>query len=177
MGSGPKSAQNKAMAMQVMKRKKMYEQQRMQLMGTQFNVDSLAFAQEQVEVTAMSVEAMKAGHEQLKGAYAKMNIGDIEKLMDDMADLNDDAQDIQDAIGTAFAVPDGFNEADCEAEFAALEEEMKMEQLAGLNPSAAAAPSYLHPPAAVPGAESGYAAGAAPLPTPEAAPADAGTDA
>merc|ERR1719174_3300795 len=120
---------------------------------------------------------MKAGHEQLKGAYGKMNIGDIEKLMDDMADLNDDAQDIQDAIGTAFAVPDGFDEADCEAEFAALEEEMKMEQLAGLNPSAAAAPSYLSPPAAVPGAESGYAAGAAPLPTPEAAPADAGTDA
>merc|ERR1719235_1755552 len=102
MGSGPKSAQNKAMAMQVMKRKKMYEQQRMQLMGTQFNVDSLAFAQEQVEVTAMSVEAMKAGHEQLKESYAQMNIADIEKLMDDMADFADESKEIQEAISTAF---------------------------------------------------------------------------
>jgi len=162
-GRGPQQRQQ---AMQVMKRKKMYEQQRNQLMNSQFNVDSLAFAQEQVEVTAMSVEAMKAGQQELKASYAKMNIGDIETMMDDLADLNDDAQEIQEIMGQAFAVPDGFDEADFEAEFAALEEETKMESLAGIG-QGSAPPSYL-----TPSAPSGYEAAsapAAPLPAPSAA--------
>ena len=43
----------------------MYEQQRDQILGTQFNVDSLAGAQEQAEINVMTVEAMKAGHQDL----------------------------------------------------------------------------------------------------------------
>jgi len=167
-GRGP---QQRQMAMQVMKRKKMYEQQRSQLMGTQFNIDQMAFATEQVEVTQMSVEAMKAGQADLKAAYGKMNVGDIERMMDDMADLHDDAQEIQEVMAQSFAVPNGFDEAEFENEFAALEEEMKMESLAGINQPAAAPPAYL--PAATP-AVAGYGAAsapAAPLPAPSAAPA------
>ena len=89
--------------------------------------------------------------------------------MDDMADLNDEIGDINEvptvllahlgwsqAISTSYAVPDGFDEASFEAEpgaedrsslppilrFNALEEEMKMEALAGIS-SASAKPSYL----------------------------------
>lgn len=166
-GRGP---QQRQMAMQVMKRKKMYEQQRTQLMNTQFNVDSLAFAQEQVEVTAMSVDAMRAGQQELKASYAGMNIGDIEKMMDDLADLNDDAQEIQEVMGQAFAVPDGFDEAAFEDEFTALEEEMKMESLAGIN-QASAPPSYLTPAAPAAAGYEAASAPAAPLPPPTAAPA------
>mmetsp|Transcript_131639 Transcript_131639/g.312082 ORF Transcript_131639/g.312082 Transcript_131639/m.312082 type:complete len:146 (+) Transcript_131639:2-439(+) len=119
----------------------MYEQQRDQILGTQFNVDSLAGAQEQAEINIMTVEAMKVGHQDLKERYQQIGgVMDIEKLMDNMADLNDEIADINEAISTTYAVPDGFDEASFEAEFSALEEEMKMEALAGIS---SAKPSYL----------------------------------
>mmetsp|Transcript_6134 Transcript_6134/g.14657 ORF Transcript_6134/g.14657 Transcript_6134/m.14657 type:complete len:220 (-) Transcript_6134:87-746(-) len=130
---------NKQVAMQTMKRKKMYEQQRSQLLGTQFNIDSLAFAQEQASTTAVTIQAMKAGQQKLKQQYAQMNVGDVERLMDEMADLQGDAQEIQDILSQNYAVPDGFDEAEFEQEFAQLEEEMKMDQLYGK-------PSYLSTP-------------------------------
>ncbi|CAE7312442.1 chmp5 [Symbiodinium natans] len=139
---GRASAQQKQLALQCMKRKKMYEQQRDQILGTQFNVDSLAGAQEQAEINIMTVEAMKVGHQDLKDRYQQIGgVMDIEKLMDNMADLNDEISDINEAISTTYAVPDGFDEASFEAEFSALEEEMKMEALAGI--SSTAKPSYL----------------------------------
>ncbi|CAK9109387.1 Charged multivesicular body protein 5 (Vacuolar protein-sorting-associated protein 60), partial [Durusdinium trenchii] len=140
---GAKSGQQKQLALQCLKRKRMYEQQRDQILGTQFNVDSLAGAQEQAEINVMTVEAMKAGHQDLKERYTQIGgVMDIERLMDDMADLNDEIYDINEAISTSYAVPDGFDEASFEAEFSALEEEMKMEALAGIN-SSSAKPSYL----------------------------------
>merc|ERR1719382_1153767 len=139
-GKGP---QQKQLAMQCMKRKKMYEQQRDQIMGAQFNMDCLAGAQEQAELTAMTVEAMSAGHQDLKQRYAEMGgAADIERLMDSMADLQDEISDINEALSTSYAVPDGFDESAFEAEFSALEEEMTMQKLSGLAPTAAA-PDYL----------------------------------
>merc|ERR1719188_1550518 len=76
----------KARALQAMKKKKMYEQQRDQLLGTQFNVENLAFQQEQAEVTLTAVEAMKAGQDQLKAQQQKINIGQVDKLTDDLAE-------------------------------------------------------------------------------------------
>eukprot|EP00933_Yihiella_yeosuensis_P034469 TRINITY_DN27959_c0_g1_i1.p1 TRINITY_DN27959_c0_g1~~TRINITY_DN27959_c0_g1_i1.p1 ORF type:complete len:215 (+),score=53.59 TRINITY_DN27959_c0_g1_i1:78-722(+) len=161
--SGRGAASNKQLALQCMKRKKMYEQQLQMILGTQYNIDSLAGAQEQAEFTALTVEAMKAGHQDLKTRYQAMGgANDIEKLMDNMADLQDEISDINEAISTSYAVPDGFDEASFEAEFSALEEEMKMESLAGITSSSR--PSYL-PPAEVP------AAPAAAEPTPLEAPA------
>mmetsp|Transcript_107092 Transcript_107092/g.190275 ORF Transcript_107092/g.190275 Transcript_107092/m.190275 type:complete len:211 (-) Transcript_107092:149-781(-) len=147
---GKGSAQQKQLAVQCMKRKKMYEQQRDVILGTQFNVDSLAGAQEQADITVMTVEAMKAGQQDLKQRYQQIGGAmDIERLMDDMADLQDEIADINEAISTSYAVPDGFDEAAFEAEFNALEEEMKMEALTGVTSSAR--PAYLPPaePAAV----------------------------
>eukprot|EP00928_Gymnodinium_smaydae_P041742 TRINITY_DN28202_c0_g1_i1.p2 TRINITY_DN28202_c0_g1~~TRINITY_DN28202_c0_g1_i1.p2 ORF type:complete len:244 (+),score=74.45 TRINITY_DN28202_c0_g1_i1:63-734(+) len=136
--------QQKTLAVQTLKRKKMYEQQRDQIMGTQFNVDYLAGAQEQAEVTLTSVEAMKAGQQDLKQRYAQLGgIADIERLMDGMADLSDEIADINEAISASFVVPEGFDEASCEAEFAALEEEMKIDALTGVGQAADARPSYL----------------------------------
>merc|ERR1712032_640434 len=139
---GRGGAQQKQLALQTMKRKKMYEQQRDTLLGTQFNVDCLAGAQEQAEMTVTAVEAMRAGQQDLKQRYADLGgVGDIEKLMDNMADLQDEISDINEAISTSYAVPDGFDEAAFEEEFSVLEEEITMEKLAGMsNP---ARPTYL----------------------------------
>mmetsp|Transcript_10520 Transcript_10520/g.19060 ORF Transcript_10520/g.19060 Transcript_10520/m.19060 type:complete len:219 (-) Transcript_10520:60-716(-) len=156
---------NKQVAMQTMKRKKMYEQQRSQLLGTQFNIDSLAFAQEQAATTALSIQAMKAGQQKLKQQYAAMNVGDVERLMDEMADLQGDAQEIQEMLAQNYAVPDGFDEAEFEQEFAQLEEEMKMDQLYG-KPAYLSAPA---PAAPAPAAASGVAAAEQPAPAVDAA--------
>ncbi|CAL1167626.1 unnamed protein product [Cladocopium goreaui] len=67
-----KSGQQKQLALQCLKRKKMYEQQRDQILGTQFNVDSLAGAQEQAEINVMTVEAMKGGYQELKERYTQI---------------------------------------------------------------------------------------------------------
>merc|ERR1740121_360675 len=161
-GKGPTQKQ---LALQCMKRKKMYEQQRDQILGTQFNVDCLAGAQEQADLTAMTVEAMQAGHQDLKQRYAKMGgAGDIEKLMDSMADLQDEIQDMNEALSTSYAVPDGFDESAFEHEFSALEEEMALEKITGVGPGAV--PDYL--PAPVPAAPVPAAAAAA-APAPKAA--------
>mmetsp|Transcript_117706 Transcript_117706/g.366705 ORF Transcript_117706/g.366705 Transcript_117706/m.366705 type:complete len:220 (-) Transcript_117706:575-1234(-) len=141
--AGGRAGQNKALAMQCLKRKKMYEQQRDQLLGTQFNIDCMAGAQEQAELTVTAVEAMKAGQQDLKQRYAQLGgTMDIERLMDSMADLNDEIGDINEAISTSYAVPDGFDEAAYEEEFSALEAEMTMEKLAGLT-TTPSRPAYL----------------------------------
>lgn len=143
-GGKSRNPADKKRALDVLRRKKMYEQQRDQAVGQQFNVDSLAFAQEQVEVTMTSVAAMKAGHQDLKAQYQQLDIGDVERLMDDMADLADEAAEINEAISQSYAVPDGFDEADLDAEFESLEEECRMDALAGITaPAAPSRPAYL----------------------------------
>lgn len=163
--AGPGAAQKKQLIMQSMKRKKMYEQQLTQIVGTQFNIDALAGQQEQAELTVTAVTAMQAGHQAVKEQYAQLGgVGDIERLMDDMADFSDEIAEINDAMSASYMVPDGFDESAFEGEFAAMEEEMKMSQLAGID--TAAKPSYL------PDAAAGYAA-----PMPAAAPAGAAAEA
>jgi len=168
MEKGPAAKQ---LALQCMKRKKMYEQQRDQLIGTQFNVECLAGAQEQAELTAMTVAAMQHGHNQLKQQQSRLGgVTDIEKLMDDMADLNAEMADVNEALSSSYAVPDGFNDADCEAEFAALEEQIAAEKLDGRYVSDAR-PDYLpaaQQPASASTAGAAEAAAAASAPAPAA---------
>lgn len=127
----------KARAMQAMKRKKMYEQQRDQLLGTQFNVEQLAFQQEQAEITQTAVAAMQAGTTQLKTATAQININSVDKLTDDMADLADEMQQINEALASASGMADPSADAELEDEYAKMEEELAAMTLSGLSQSAA----------------------------------------
>ncbi|CAE8654802.1 unnamed protein product [Polarella glacialis] len=141
---GRAGPQQKQLALQCMKRKKMYEQQRDQILGTQYNVDCLLGAQEQADLTVLTVEAMTAGHQDLKERYKQIGgAADIERLMDNMADLQDEISDINEAVSTSYVVPDGFDEASFEAEFSALEEELALERMAGV--SSVSRPAYLPP--------------------------------
>eukprot|EP00438_Fugacium_kawagutii_P029137 Skav202631 [mRNA] locus=scaffold1259:8558:25246:+ [translate_table: standard] len=124
----------KARALQAMKKKKMYEQQRDQLLGTQFNVENLAFQQEQAEITAMTVKAMADGHKTLKDKTNQVDIGSVDKLMDDMAELQDEMNAMNEALAQGTTV-DGATEDELAAEFAKLEEEAAAMTLAGGLPS------------------------------------------
>ena len=75
--------------MQVLKQKKLYENQREQLYNQQFNMEQTSFALESIKDTAQTVQAMKAAGSELKTAFKKqdLDINSIEKLQDEMADL------------------------------------------------------------------------------------------
>lgn len=126
----------KQRALQAMKKKKLYEQQRDQLIGTQFNIENLAFQQEQADITMITVEAMKAGKDQLVAAQKKINIDAVDKLTDDMADLQAEMKEIGDALSANMAGV-GADEDELADEYAALEAEMAAETLMGLSKPAA----------------------------------------
>ncbi|CAK9019674.1 unnamed protein product, partial [Durusdinium trenchii] len=109
----------KARAMQALKRKKLYEQQRDQLVNTQFNVENLAFQQDQAEITAQTVLAMKKATEQLKDQQKRMGVEDVDKLTDDMADIQAEMKDIQAALAAPSALG-ATGEDEAEAELQAL---------------------------------------------------------
>lgn len=134
-GSSNPSAKQRGL--QAMKRKKMYEQQRDQLIGTQFNIETLAFQQEQAQITCTAMDAMKVGAEQLKKQHHALDMGSVDRLADDLAQIHDDMQSIGEALaGTAVGM--GVDEGDLDAEYAKMEEEMAAMKLAGGAPSPAA---------------------------------------
>eukprot|EP00928_Gymnodinium_smaydae_P059215 TRINITY_DN42471_c0_g1_i1.p1 TRINITY_DN42471_c0_g1~~TRINITY_DN42471_c0_g1_i1.p1 ORF type:complete len:217 (+),score=76.69 TRINITY_DN42471_c0_g1_i1:129-779(+) len=158
----------KARAMQVLKMKKMYEQQRDQLVGTQFNLESMAIQQEQAEVTLATAEAMKAATAKLKDQTKKLDVNEVDKLTDGMQDLADELRDIQEALARPTGTDMGAEE-DLEAELERLQAEQAMEVLMGAG--ATAAPAAPAAPAAVaatasPAAAASSAAPAASAPLP-----------
>ena len=136
--TGPSAASAKQRALTVLKRKKMYESQRNSLLNTQFNVDQANFATENLKITAVTVDALRNGAAQMKQEFAKLNIDQVEDVIDDMEELLYDQQDINEILGRSYAVPEGFDEAELEGEFAMLEEEVALEKMSGAN-----VPSYI----------------------------------
>lgn len=129
-------------AMEVLKRKRMYENQRDQLAGQQFNIDQVSFGIDSAKATVSTVVALKAANVELKSTLRKdLNINDIDGLADDMAELMDDFNEINEALGQNFATPDDIDEADLEAELEMLGDELEEADLE----SADAVPSYLQP--------------------------------
>lgn len=122
----------KSRAMQGMKKKKMYEQQRDQLLGTQFNVETLKFQQDQADITVTAVAAMTAGQQQLKAQTQQINVESVDKLRDDMEDLADDIKQIGEALGGTSLGIDGVEDDELAAEFAKMEEEEAAKALMGV---------------------------------------------
>ena len=138
-------------ALEVLKRKRMYENQRDMAMGQQFNIDQTSFSLESAKATITTVAAMKAANKELKNTIKKdLDIDDIDDLADDMAELMDDFNEINEALGRNFATPDDIDEAELDAELDMLGEELE-EELA--EEAAESMPSYLLPaqPSNVPG--------------------------
>jgi len=144
----------KARAMQCLKMKKQYEQQRDQLMGTQFNLENMAFQQEQADVTSTAVSALAAGRDQMKLQQQKINVESVERLTDDIADLAGEMAEIQNALAGS-ALAGGAADSELEAEWNRMQEEEAMRKLMNPGtaaPAAAAASASASSTAAVPAA-------------------------
>lgn len=147
-------------AMEVLKRKRMYETQRDQLAGQQFNIDQASFGIESAKATVSTVAAMKAANTELKGVMKNdLKIDDVDELADDMAEMMDEFQEINEALAQNFSTPEDIDEADLEAELDMLGDELE-EDMFGEEDSAV--PSYLQEstslpaqPTAIPGGGGG----------------------
>merc|ERR1719364_420238 len=91
-------------------------------MNQQFNMEQIAFAQEGLKETATTVSAMKDANKALKKDFKKINISEVEDLQDDMEDLLEQAEEVQSALGRSYNCDD-IDEADLEAELAAMEDD------------------------------------------------------
>lgn len=131
----------------------MYESQRDQLAGQQFNIDQTSFAIETVKNTQTTVAAMSAAAKQLKVENKKIDLNEIEDTMDDMEEMLEDVGEISDLLSRSYGVPDDVDEYDLDAELACLEDgegvgldefdSMGVGNASSTKADAAAQPSYL----------------------------------
>jgi charged multivesicular body protein 5 len=140
---GPAQEAAKRRALNVLKQKRLYENQRDQLYNQQFNVEQTSFMMENVQDSVQTVQAMKAAGKELRTAFKRdeLNISNIDKLQDDMADIMDMHNDIQDVLGQNYGVPDDVDEDELLGELDALEADMAFE--AEETAAQGAVPSYL----------------------------------
>lgn len=124
MRDGPSKQQVQQKALRVLKQKKQYEQQRENLMQQSFNLDQTNFTTQMLIETKSTVDAMKAGVKQMKQEYKNVNINEIEDLQDDLQDMMADANEVQEALGRSYGVPD-VDESELEAELEALGDELQ----------------------------------------------------
>lgn len=109
----------------------MYESQLAQLQQQTFNMESAALATENLRNTMATFDAMKSANKEMKKQYGKFDIDKIEvgisvfydmifstfyqSIHYDMEDLLEQANEIQDALGRSYAVPDEVDETDLQA--------------------------------------------------------------
>merc|ERR1712039_364822 len=75
--------------------------------------------QEQTQIAFKAAQALRKGHEKMKEQQAKMDVEQLEQLMDDFQDRQAALQDSQEVMARSGAL-DGVPDADFEAEFRVL---------------------------------------------------------
>mmetsp|Transcript_12902 Transcript_12902/g.13001 ORF Transcript_12902/g.13001 Transcript_12902/m.13001 type:complete len:205 (+) Transcript_12902:2-616(+) len=136
---GTSSSMAKQRAVQVLKRRKMYQQQLDNLLGQQFNVEQMSFQTQGIQDTINAVSAMKAAHQVQTQQLKQIKINDVENLMDDIADLQFDTEEINEVMSRNYAL-DGIDETELEKELEELDEELLQEDMSR---SSLKVPSYL----------------------------------
>lgn len=144
---GPAQNAVKQRALRVLKQKRLYEGQRDQLYSQQYNIDQIAFTSEQIQDSITTVQAMKVATKGMKSQFKakELNIDNIDKMTDEMADLMDQANDIHEALAANYNLPDEIDEDDLMGELDALEAELSLE-----TEGTAGVPSYLQEPDPLP---------------------------
>ena len=95
---------------------------------------------------AATVSAMKDANKALKKQFKAVNIDQVEDMQEDMSDLLEQAEEIQSALGRSYNTDD-IDEADLEAELAAMEDDPSLFLSTDAGLDAEAAGSHLDLPA------------------------------
>lgn len=103
--------------------KKMMEEQRANLIGTQFNVEELQAQQSQADVALSAIQAMKASEAEMRKQQQQMPVDMVDDLRMDMQQTAEEIQAISACLAESGGLYDGSDDAAME-ELARLEAEM-----------------------------------------------------
>merc|ERR1712243_425818 len=150
MREGPGKNAVKQKALRVLKQKKQYESQVENLRNQSFNMEQVNYSTQMLKDTKITVNAMKTGVKEMKREFKNVNIDQIEDLQDDLGDMLEEANEVQEALGRSYGMPD-VDEDDLEAELDALGDDFALDEDTSYLDDAISAPSV---PSREPGAAS-----------------------
>uniref|UniRef100_A0A1B6CQK7 Charged multivesicular body protein 5 n=1 Tax=Clastoptera arizonana TaxID=38151 RepID=A0A1B6CQK7_9HEMI len=150
MREGPAKNNIKQKALRVLKQRKMYESQSENLRQQAFNMEQANFAAQSLKDTHSTVAAMKVGVKSMQKEFKKINIDQIEDLQDEMADMLEMNEEVQDALGRTYGMPE-IDDDELAAELDALGDEIALDDDTSYLDDAVKAPTA---PDKEPGAES-----------------------
>lgn len=116
-----KTAQ-KARAMALLGKKKMYERQRMTMEGQASNIGATAFAVSNIETQKQIFTGLKDAKKQLVKGYKDLKPDKVENLMDDLDDQLLDQEEMNDMFSRPIGQDVSMSDADLESELAGLAE-------------------------------------------------------
>lgn len=103
-----------------------YETQADGLRQQSFNMEQATMAIQSAKDTQVVVGAMKTGLTEMKKEFKKINIDNIEDLQDELADVLEQSEEVQEALGRSYNMPD-VDEDELEAELDALGDEIALD--------------------------------------------------
>lgn len=109
----------KQQALVILRQKKMYEEQKIQLQQQLMNLEHTMFVTDQIKNTTTTLNAMK--HASKVFERQKLKFNEIEKIQDHMEDLLDEANKINSILARPYDFND-IDETELDAELEALEE-------------------------------------------------------
>ncbi|XP_014244345.1 charged multivesicular body protein 5 [Cimex lectularius] len=127
MREGPAKNAVKQKAMRVLKQRKMYEQQAGNLRQQAFNMEQANFAVQSLKDTQATVVAMKDGVKSMQKEFKKINIDQIEDIQDEMNELLEMNEDVQEALGRSYGMPE-IDDDELAAELDALGDEIAQDE-------------------------------------------------
>ena len=111
----------KQRALRALQQKKIFEQQVAQMRQQSFNMEQAAFATETLKDNQATVKAMQASVKEMRRQYNQVSLNTVEHIQDDLEDLMESSNELQNLMSRSYAMPDGIDDADLEAELEALE--------------------------------------------------------
>ncbi|CAF1937586.1 unnamed protein product [Rotaria magnacalcarata] len=117
-----RKAGQKARAMGLLSKKKMYERQRMTIEGQASNIGATAFAVSNIETQKQIFTGLKDAKKQLVKGYKDLKPEKVESLMDDLDDQLLDQEEMNDMFSRPIGQDTYMTDADLESELAGLAE-------------------------------------------------------
>ncbi|KRY75268.1 Charged multivesicular body protein 5 [Trichinella pseudospiralis] len=127
MRDGPAKTALKQKALKVLRQKRLYENQRDNLTQQSFNMEQSNFAIQSLKDTQVTVQAMKSGLKDMKRQQKNLRIDSIEDLQDELADMVENSNEIQEALGQTYGMPE-IDDDELEAELEALKDEIVLDR-------------------------------------------------
>nr|CAG4652195.1 EOG090X0EA1 [Triops cancriformis] len=150
MREGPAKNTIKQKALRVLKQRKAYEAQATNLRQQSFNMEQTNYTTQTLKDTKSTVQAMQLGLKDMKREFKNINIDKIEDVQDELADMLEQADEVQEALGRSYGMPE-IDDDELEAELEALGDDIGLDEDTSYLDDAMKAPAA---PDREPGAES-----------------------